>query len=300
MQTAGDPAADYRHRIWMPTGEIPFAGHPSLGVAAAVARERGQDAVTYHQQTIAGVQPVDVEMAGGVAHCSMLQEPLETGEELDPAEVMAALGLDASAAHPELPCQPVSTGLRHVLAPVRDDPGALSRMRPDPERVGRLLAAHGCRLPLRRDDRSRARPRPRALVLRRRGGPGHGLRRRAALRVARRPHRERGARGDPGRGDGPRLAALLPARGRSRPRRRRRRRRGRRYRPPGRLTEPGAPALHASARAADSQITPHDSQERGRRAARLALPTRPRRTKAVRACSCPGAPAPPRLLMDRT
>jgi len=143
VQTADDPAADYRNRIWMPTGEIPFAGHPSLGVAAAVARARGQDVGTYHQQTIAGVQPVEVEIAGGVAHCSMLQEPLETGEELDRAEVMAALGLDAAAAHPELPCQPVSTGLRHVLAPVRDDPGALSRMRPDGERVGRLLAAHG-------------------------------------------------------------------------------------------------------------------------------------------------------------
>ncbi len=143
VQTADDPAADYRNRIWMPTGEVPFAGHPSLGVAAAVARERGQDAVTYHQQTLAGIQPVDVERAGGGFRCSMLQEPLETGAELDPAEVMAALGLDAAAAHPELPCQPVSTGLRHLLAPVRDDPGALTRMRPDEERVGRLLAAHG-------------------------------------------------------------------------------------------------------------------------------------------------------------
>ena len=64
VQTADDPAADYRNRIWMPTGEVPFAGHPSLGVAAAVARERGQDAVTYHQQTIAGIQPVDVELRG--------------------------------------------------------------------------------------------------------------------------------------------------------------------------------------------------------------------------------------------
>jgi len=143
VQTADDPAADYRNRIWAVTGELPFAGHPSLGVAAAVARERSAGAVTYHQQTGAGIQPVDVEMAGGVAHCSMLQEPLETGPELDPAEVMAALGLEPGAAHPELPCQPASTGLRHVLAPVRDDPGALRAMRPDRERVERLLAEHG-------------------------------------------------------------------------------------------------------------------------------------------------------------
>jgi trans-2,3-dihydro-3-hydroxyanthranilate isomerase len=143
IQTADDPAADYRNRIWAVTGELPFAGHPSLGVAAAVARERGEAAVTFHQQTRAGIQPVDVELAGGVAHCSMLQEPLETGKELDPAEVMTALGLEPAAAHPELPCQVASTGLRHVLAPVRDDPGALRAIRPDPERVGRLLDAHG-------------------------------------------------------------------------------------------------------------------------------------------------------------
>ena len=142
VQTADDPQADYRNRIWMPTGEIPFAGHPSLGAAAAVARERGEDAATYVQQTRAVRQPVDVEAAGGIAHCSMLQEPLETGPELDPAEVMAALGLEPAAAHPELPCQPVSTGLRHVLALVRDDPGALRAMRPDFPHVGRLLAAH--------------------------------------------------------------------------------------------------------------------------------------------------------------
>ena len=142
VQTADDPAADYRNRIWAISGELPFAGHPSLGVAAAVARERGADVATYHQQTGAGVQPVDVEMAGGVAHCSMLQEALETGQELDPAEVMAALGLDPGAADPELPCQPASTGLRHVLAPVRDDPGTLRAIRPDRERIERLLAAH--------------------------------------------------------------------------------------------------------------------------------------------------------------
>ena len=142
VQTADDPAADYRNRIWNPREELPFAGHPSLGVAAAVARERGEDAATYVQQTRAGRQPVDVEAAGGIAHCSMLQEPLETGPELDPAEVMAALGLEPAAAHPELPCQRVSTGLRHILAPVRDDPGALRAMRPDFERVRRLLADH--------------------------------------------------------------------------------------------------------------------------------------------------------------
>src|SRR5882757_787245 len=39
---AGDSECDYRNRIWMRTGELPLAGHPSLGTAVAVARRRGE------------------------------------------------------------------------------------------------------------------------------------------------------------------------------------------------------------------------------------------------------------------
>jgi len=51
-----DAGGHYRHRIFMPTGEIPFAGHPSLGTAVAVALERGEDEAEYRQQTQAGRQ----------------------------------------------------------------------------------------------------------------------------------------------------------------------------------------------------------------------------------------------------
>ena len=34
IQTATSPTATYRHRIFIVEGEIPFAGHPSLGTAA--------------------------------------------------------------------------------------------------------------------------------------------------------------------------------------------------------------------------------------------------------------------------
>ena len=47
-------AADYRNRIWTPAEELPFAGHPSLGTAVAVALQRGDEDVVYHQQTLAG------------------------------------------------------------------------------------------------------------------------------------------------------------------------------------------------------------------------------------------------------
>jgi trans-2,3-dihydro-3-hydroxyanthranilate isomerase len=142
VQSATADGADYRNRIWMPTGEIPFAGHPSLGTAAAVARARGEATVTYTQQTGSGLQPVDVEVADGTVRASMLQEPAEFGAELEAGAVLPGAGLAGEDGHPELPCQVLSTGLTHVIAPVRE-PAALSRVRPDPERLAALLRPHG-------------------------------------------------------------------------------------------------------------------------------------------------------------
>jgi trans-2,3-dihydro-3-hydroxyanthranilate isomerase len=142
VQTPTVAGADYRNRIWMMSGEAPFAGHPSLGVAAAVARERGESSVTYTQQTHAGLQPIGVELAGGGAmHASMLQEPVTFGRELDPSDVLGAVGLGEDDAHPELPCQAVSTGAYHVLAPVRDE-ALLAGLWPDYDRIASLLAPY--------------------------------------------------------------------------------------------------------------------------------------------------------------
>ena len=141
IQTPTAPGADYRNRIWMMSGEVPFAGHPSLGVAAAVARERGERSATYTQQTHAGLQPIEVERAGDVVHASMLQEPVEFGPELDPSDVLGAVGLSQDDGHPELPCQAVSTGAYHVLAPVRDA-ALLSGLWPDYDRIASLLAPY--------------------------------------------------------------------------------------------------------------------------------------------------------------
>ena len=143
VQTATDGDADYRNRIWMMQGELPFAGHPSIGTAVAVARARGERAVTYVQQTGAGLQPIDVEIGEAGAHASMLQEPATFGPELDHGEVLGALGLDAAAAHPELPPQIVSTGVAQVIVPVREA-AALDRVAPDPVALRSLLVGSSC------------------------------------------------------------------------------------------------------------------------------------------------------------
>jgi trans-2,3-dihydro-3-hydroxyanthranilate isomerase len=142
VQTAQADGADYRNRIWMTTRELPFAGHPSLGTAVAVARARGDATASYVQETGAGRQAIEVEVDGRLGRASMFQEPAEFGAELDPAEVMPLVGLSASAAHRELPPRLVSTGLLHLIAPV-GDPGVLSDCRPDPPALAGLLERTG-------------------------------------------------------------------------------------------------------------------------------------------------------------
>ena len=196
VQTATAAGADYRNRIWMMSGEVPFAGHPSLGVAAAVARERGEASVTYTQETQAGLQPIEVELAGGAIHASMLQEPATFGPELDPSDVLGAVGLERGRRPPRAA---LPGGLDGRVPRARAGPRRSRARRPvaglrphrEPARAVRRRA-----LPLRHGGRHGGRHGAGALVRhpRRDGrGPGHRLGGRAALRLPRGAHRRCGA-----------------------------------------------------------------------------------------------------------
>ncbi len=140
VQTSSEAKADYRNRIFCMAGEMPFAGHPSLGTAVAVARARGiSGQVSYVQQTGAGLQPIDVQLDARLARASMLQEPAQFGPELDPHQFTAALGLSADDAHGELPPQVVNTGINHVMLPLAS-PEAIARIQAEPAAVDALLA----------------------------------------------------------------------------------------------------------------------------------------------------------------
>ena len=141
VQSASAPSADYRNRIFMTRHEIPFAGHPSLGVAVAIALAKGEREASYVQQTQAGLQPIDVRLTGArTAYASMLQEPATFGPELPVSEILAAAGVDRSHAHPELRPQVVATGAPQILVPVRRE--GLRELRPDYDACQRLVDEH--------------------------------------------------------------------------------------------------------------------------------------------------------------
>lgn len=151
VQTSHQAGADYRNRIWNVERELPFAGHPSLGTAVAVARaehhggapDEEPKEVRYVQQTHAGLQPIDVRLDGPHhAYASMLQEPAVHGAEVPRAAATSAIGLTPEHADRALPPQVVASGLSQLIVPLRDL-DALARARPDYAAIEQLLAAHG-------------------------------------------------------------------------------------------------------------------------------------------------------------
>lgn len=139
VQTAAQDGADYRNRIWTIAGEVPFAGHPSLGTAVAIAEARGAADVSYVQQTGAGLQPIDVRRDGERWSASMLQGPATFGLEVESEHVMAAVGLlppDADRAHRP---QTVSIGLPALVALVSRE-AAIAGAAPDFSLVDSVLS----------------------------------------------------------------------------------------------------------------------------------------------------------------
>jgi trans-2,3-dihydro-3-hydroxyanthranilate isomerase len=130
VQSPRAEGADYRNRIWTPREELPFAGHPSLGTAVAVARWRGLESAGFVQETEAGLQPVEVAREGDGWRASMLQNPAEHRDEIDRSTAMAIAGLPEERADPELAPQVVTTGLPQLIAPV-SSAEAVAEARPD-------------------------------------------------------------------------------------------------------------------------------------------------------------------------
>ncbi|MFC4067347.1 PhzF family phenazine biosynthesis protein [Actinoplanes subglobosus] len=126
--TAG---ATHRVRIFTPTAELPFAGHPSVGSAVTAMRHGLLDAGEVVQECGAGLLPITVT-AGGSATLTGASPTL--GDPLDPAPLLAAAGLTAADFAGDFPGvaapRTAGCGLDWVFLPVRRE--ALARVRVDP------------------------------------------------------------------------------------------------------------------------------------------------------------------------
>lgn len=107
-------------RIFTPTTELPFAGHPTLGTAWVIRRHLTGDApagVTLDLPV--GPVPVAFESDDQGELAWLLAPEVALGRTWDAEAAAAAAGLDAGDLHAELPAQTASVGISLIVVPVK-------------------------------------------------------------------------------------------------------------------------------------------------------------------------------------
>jgi trans-2,3-dihydro-3-hydroxyanthranilate isomerase len=124
--------ADARIRIFTPTMELPFAGHPTLGTAFVLAARRQQDIIAL--ETGRGIVNVRLTREVGRAAFGWMNQPLPRIAPYEPAaRLVAALGVSGST----LPIELYDNGPHYVFVE-RDTPEEIAALTPDFSRLAAL------------------------------------------------------------------------------------------------------------------------------------------------------------------
>ena len=129
--------AHARVRIFTPTSEMPFAGHPVLGTAFVLGAPL--QLVEIRLETQAGIVPVQLEREGARIVFGWMSQPIPSVEPYDgEAELLRALGVHRS----ELPVELYDLGIRHVYVSLADEE-AVAALEPDYSALARITGLVG-------------------------------------------------------------------------------------------------------------------------------------------------------------
>jgi trans-2,3-dihydro-3-hydroxyanthranilate isomerase len=128
----GDGDADARIRIFTPSTELLFAGHPTLGTALILGEPTDKDMITL--ATGAGLVAVRFERADGRITAGRMRQPIPTWEPYEHADrLLEALGVSAS----QLPVEAYRNGPRHVFLVLTSEQ-TVAALEPDMTALGKL------------------------------------------------------------------------------------------------------------------------------------------------------------------
>ncbi len=105
----------YDVRIFTPGGEVPFAGHPTLGTAYVI---RNEILATPAERVVLNLEAGEITVTFGDVFW-MRQLPPSFGPELDPNRLARVLNLEEGDLDHRHPVQEVSTGLPAIIVPLR-------------------------------------------------------------------------------------------------------------------------------------------------------------------------------------
>jgi trans-2,3-dihydro-3-hydroxyanthranilate isomerase len=106
----------YNVRIFTPGAEVPFAGHPTLGTAHIIRNEIIKDKTN---KIILNLKVGQIPVAFQKNIAWMKQVPPEFGKIINVAAVAEVLGLKKSEIDERFPVIEVSTGLPHIIVPLK-------------------------------------------------------------------------------------------------------------------------------------------------------------------------------------
>jgi trans-2,3-dihydro-3-hydroxyanthranilate isomerase len=126
-----------RIRIFTPTAELPFAGHPTLGTAFILSGPLSLEEIKL--ETGAGLIPVRLDREDGRIVFGRMAQPLPTVEPYDgEGRLLEILGVARS----ELPVEVYDNGVRHVYVCLGSE-DEVAALRPDMARLAEESAALG-------------------------------------------------------------------------------------------------------------------------------------------------------------
>jgi trans-2,3-dihydro-3-hydroxyanthranilate isomerase len=111
----------YDTRIFTPTTELPFAGHPTLGTAFAIQQEIIKNAVErVNLNYQVGQIPVDLNYLNGeVDILWMHQQQPKFYDAIDMDLLAAVIGVSPTDIDIRYPIEPISTGLPFIIVPLK-------------------------------------------------------------------------------------------------------------------------------------------------------------------------------------
>ena len=140
--------ADFKVRYFMPSREIPFAGHPTIATAFTLAEEGmvslNQPITTISFEFNIGVLPLDIirNESGGAGRVIMTQNPPEFGPKVDRERLARGLGIEPVDIMSDLKSQVVSTGVPFLVVPATGL-GVLKKAKMNPDALRPILAEVG-------------------------------------------------------------------------------------------------------------------------------------------------------------
>jgi trans-2,3-dihydro-3-hydroxyanthranilate isomerase len=117
--------ADVRIRIFTPSRELPFAGHPTLGSAFVLGGPLQK--IVIRLETASGVVPVELTREGAAIVFGRMEQPIPAwGPVANADEILAAVGVERS----ELPVERYELGPGHTYIEL-ESPEQVAALHPD-------------------------------------------------------------------------------------------------------------------------------------------------------------------------